>query len=184
MHAFSGSRPKTAQSAPEKKDRRPKLSMPASTQPAQHPKTEHNAYRAPTSRPGITGPSHSARLSATHLSPSPASSWTLRTRALGRRQLIALSHQFSTEGLKSCTWAGESWLGVSNLLASNGYLQQSVWRHGFLQVALHGSCASASAAEEAAWMAQIQQQPACVDPDFISIVDKTGVQYRGLPSRS
>jgi len=75
-------------------------------------------------------------------------------------------------------------LCITDFAASNGFIQRWASRHGLVNVALHGSGASANVEEAAERMAAIRQQHEGVDVDLIYNVDETGLLYRGLPSRS
>jgi len=75
-------------------------------------------------------------------------------------------------------------LGITDFAASNGFIQRYASRHVLVNVALHGSGASANVEEAAERMAAIRQQLEGVDVDPIYNVDETGLLYRVLPSRS
>jgi len=75
-------------------------------------------------------------------------------------------------------------LGITDFAASNGLIQRWASRHGLLNVALHGSGASANVEEAAERMAAIRQQLEGVDVDLIYNVDETGMLHLGLPTRS
>jgi len=66
-------------------------------------------------------------------------------------------------------------LGITDFAASKGFIQRWASRHGLVNVALHGSGASANVKEAAERMAAIRQQLEGVDVDLIYNADKTGL---------
>jgi len=105
--------------------------------------------------------------------------WFLAVRARGRKRV-----PLSFDILRQKALQAAEHLGITDFAASSGFIQRWASRHGLVNVALHGSGASANVEEAAERMAAIRQQLAGVDVDLIYNVDETGLLYRGLPSRS
>jgi len=105
--------------------------------------------------------------------------WFLAVRARGRKRV-----PLSFDILRQKALQAAEHLGITDFAASNGFIQRWASCHGLVNVALHGSGASANVEEAAERMAAIRQQLEGVDVDWIYNVDETGLLYRGLPSRS
>jgi len=105
--------------------------------------------------------------------------WFLAVRARGRKRV-----PFSLAILRQKALQVAEHLGITDFAASKGFIQRWASRHGLVNVALHGSGASANVEDAAERMAAIRQQLEGVDVDLIYNVDETGLLYRGLPSRS
>ena len=105
--------------------------------------------------------------------------WLLDVRARGRKRV-----PLSLSILRQKALQVAEHLGITDFVASNGFMQRWASLHGLVNVALHGSGASANEEEAAERMAAIRQKLEGVDVERIYNVDKTGLLYRGLPSRS
>jgi len=105
--------------------------------------------------------------------------WILAVRSRGRKRVplsLAILRQKDLQVAEH--------FGITDFAASNGFIKRWASRHGLVNVALHGSGASANVEEAAERMAAIRQQLEGVDVDRIYNVDETGLLYLVLPSRS